>query len=302
MPQLNSSPTWLTPTTKALVDGIQRVDASLDGLLRQTLGVDAGAKIDRPDAQGMRPLHLAANAETARVLIANGAQVNSPMPSPLYTATMNGRADVVRELLRNDANAGDSDCATILNWAAFAGQLDVIKVLFELRDAGELLNVATTYSPLHVAAGGSFGDMNSPSHVTQQQRLSIAKFLVEKGADVNSRWGSNLNPMSGGAHMIGATPLMFAAAEGDAEIVKFLLDQKADPHASNAGGETALHLAAQYGRGVVVELLINAKADVNALTREAKTPLDLAQDAAVKVLLIQNGGKTASDLLKDAQR
>jgi hypothetical protein len=41
---------------------------------------------------------------------------------------------------------------------------------------------------------------------------------------------------------------------------------------------------------------------VNAVTREAKTPLDLAQDAGVKVLLIQNGGKTGPELLKDSQR
>ena len=45
--------------------------------------------------------------------------------------------------------------------------------------------------------------------------------------------------------------------------------------------------------------MLKAKAMVNALTGEAKTPLDLAQDAAVKILLIQNGGKTASEVLRD---
>ena len=41
---------------------------------------------------------------------------------------------------------------------------------------------------------------------------------------------------------------------------------------------------------------------MNALTREAKTPLDLTPDAAVKVLLIQAGGKSSNEVLKDSRR
>ena len=262
--------------------------------------IEAGAKVDVSDAQRMRPLHLAANAETARLLIAHGAKVDIGLPSPLYMATMNGRADVVRELLRNDAHATNGDCATMLNWATFAGQLEVVRVLFQLRDAKTLLAVQSTYSPLHVAASGSFGDMGSSA--SAQQRLEIAKLLVENGADVNARWGVDVNPQSGAAAMIDTTPLMFASAKGEAEMVEFLLERGGDAKAANASGQTALHFAAQRGYRPVVELLLKAKADVNALTREAKTPLDVTQDAAVKVLLIQAGGKSSNEVLKDSQR
>jgi serine/threonine protein kinase/ankyrin repeat protein/formylglycine-generating enzyme required for sulfatase activity len=263
--------------------------------------MEAGAKFDQTDEQRMRPLHLAANAGIARMLIAEGATVDSPMPSPLYMATMAGRSDVVRELIRADATVQDSHVAEMLNWATFAGQLEVVKVLFEQREANTLLNARSVYSPLHVAASGTFGDMNSPEDVTPEQRLNIAKLLVQKGADIDARWGANVNPQSGAAHMIDTTPLMFASSQGDVEMVKFLIDRQADVKATNASGQTALHFAAQHGHRSVVELLLNANADVNALTREAKTPLDVTQDAAVQVLLIRKDGKTASELLKESE-
>jgi ankyrin repeat protein len=264
--------------------------------------IEAGAKFDQTDEQRMRPLHFAANAGIARLLIAKGAKVDSPMPSPLYMATMAGKADVVRELVSNKADIRDSDCAEMLNWATLAGKIEVVKILLEQRYVKSLLGAADVYSPLHVAASGSFGGMNRPQDVTPERRLDIAKLLVEKGADVNARWGANVNPQSGAAHMIGTTPLMFASAQGDIEMVKFLIDQQADAKAANASGQTALHFAAQHGHRSVVESLLDANADVNALTREAKTPLNVTQDAAVKILLIQKDGKTASEILEDSQR
>ena len=67
--------------------------------------IEAGAKIDHSDAQGMRSLHLAANVDIARTLIAKGASVDSGARSPLFMATASARADVVRELIRNQADA-----------------------------------------------------------------------------------------------------------------------------------------------------------------------------------------------------
>jgi ankyrin repeat protein len=125
---------------------------------------------------------------------------------------------------------------------------------------------------LHIAASGSFGDMSRPESVTPELRPEIAKLVAGNGADVNARWGANVNPESAAAHMIDTTPLMFASSEGETEMVKFLLHQGADTKAANASGQTALHFAAQRGHRPVVELLLNANADVNALTRGAKPP------------------------------
>ena len=43
------------------------------------------------------------------------------------------------------------------------------------------------------------------------------------------------------------TPLMFAAAEGHRDVVRFLLDNGADPRAADVDGETAAQFA--YSRG-----------------------------------------------------
>ena len=93
------------------------------------------------------------------------------------------------------------------------------------------------------------------SSASAQRRLEIATLLVEHGADVDARWGTNVNPQSGAVYMIDTTPLMFASAKGEVEMVTFLLEKGGDAKASNASGQTALHFAAQNGHGPVVELL-----------------------------------------------
>jgi hypothetical protein len=68
-----------------------------------------------------------------------------------------------------------------------------------------------------------------------------------------------------------------------------------------------LVFAAERGHRRVVELLLEAKADVNALTgpesyRGVNTPLDYAEDAEVKALLIEHGGKPASEVSPAARQ
>lgn len=62
----------------------------------------------------------------------------------------------------------------------------------------------------------------------------------------------------------GATPLSEAARVANPELVKLLLDAGADPDLGNTDGQTPLMLAAWTGVTEVAELLIRAGADVNA--------------------------------------
>ena len=80
--------------------------------------------------------------------------------------------------------------------------------------------------------------------------------LLKAGADVNA---ANAN---------GTTVLMTAAASGNADAVKVLLDHGADLKAKeNVHGQTALMFAAALNRAAVVKLLLARGADANVATK-----------------------------------
>ena len=71
----------------------------------------------------------------------------------------------------------------------------------------------------------------------------------------------------------GETPLYWAAANGRTECVKLLIDAGADVNKADKDGRTPLILAAYYGHAECVKLLINAGADVNMANEDGLTPL-----------------------------
>lgn len=71
----------------------------------------------------------------------------------------------------------------------------------------------------------------------------------------------------------GDTALMLATLQGHEEIVTLLLERKVQP---NQPGWNALHYAAFDNRARIAALLLSAGADVNALAPNGSTPLMLA--------------------------
>ena len=79
-----------------------------------------------------------------------------------------------------------------------------------------------------------------------------------------------------------------AACCGEADIVQYLLSKGADPHAADSDGWTPIWAAAHHGHADVVRLLVEAKADVNCVcTPQEWTPLHAAFNFldTVRVLL-----------------
>ena len=64
--------------------------------------------------------------------------------------------------------------------------------------------------------------------------------------------GADVNAVDGGEHW---SPLMFAAAEGHTDVVRLLLEHKANPALKDTDGDTARSFAAQRGHRAVLDLL-----------------------------------------------
>lgn len=113
----------------------------------------------------------------------------------------------------------------------------------------------------------------------QWDDVATARALIAAGANVTI------------ANRTGASPLQLAAINGNADMLKLLLDAGADANAKlSSTGDTALMMAARTGVPAAIEALLAAGADANAVESwSGTTPLMWAategHTAAVKLLI-----------------
>ena len=79
--------------------------------------------------------------------------------------------------------------------------------------------------------------------------------------------------------MEGATPMHLAAKNGQADVVKSLMLQGANPSAKNANGANPLHLAAKYGHANVIIAMLGFGRDENQPT--VTEPEEVAEPEAI---------------------
>ncbi|MCW8850135.1 MAG: ankyrin repeat domain-containing protein [Melioribacteraceae bacterium] len=129
--------------------------------------------------------------------------------------------------------------------------------------------------------------------------LEAVKQHIKYGTDVNVPEPSRKS-----------TPLITAAALGEPEAAKILIEAGADLNYKNMDGSSALLTAIVFGKEKVVKILIDSGADLNIKSSDGSTPLHTASFFAevdiVKALLekgadkslTNNDGKTALQIVE----
>ena len=132
--------------------------------------------------------------------------------------------------------------------ATINGDLDKVKLLVKNGININFQEEETNQNALMYALSGN----------TQPE---IAKFLIEKGADLNLR------------DIMGDTCLLYSSTAGNTEMVKLLLKKGANPKILNDFNVSPLHEASTYGYLDIIKLLIDAGADVDGQDDDGRTPL-----------------------------
>jgi ankyrin repeat protein len=213
-------------------------------------------------------------------VLVSAAFADAASHAPLADAAEKLERSKVRTLLaaRADVNAAQADGMTALHWAAYQDDVDLAKMLVR---AGANVKAANRYgvTPLSLACTNG--------------NATMVEMLLKAGADPNA-------PLPGGE-----TPLMTASRTGSLAVVKTLIAHRAAVDSKDERrGQTALMWAAAEGNADVVQALIDADADIRVRVPSGFTPLLFAVREGhldvVRVLL--TAGADANDAIPGEPR
>ena len=240
----------------------------------------------------------AGDAESARLLVAAGADVNDTLPdgaSALVVAAHSGHTGVAKVLLETGADANAAAAGyTALHAAVLRSDLDLVKAL--------LAHQADPNAPMTkgTPVRRNSQDFELPKTlIGATPYLLAAKFLeadimralAAAGADTRLPMKDGATPLMAAVGM-GITPptqdekrgtdrrglalLDGGKVEPDSQVLQAVtaaLALGSDINAANPAGDTAVHIAAAQGYGEVVKLLASQGADLNVRNAKGLTPL-----------------------------
>ena len=257
--------------------------------------LNAGALVNSRNRERSTALMYAAyygHADTVLLLFNRSANINARNnrnQTAFILAGFEGHEGIVRMLLLAGAPLG-LDAELLLTYAASEGFIGIMKLLLA-HDVD--INYANPDTPLMAAA--------------ENGQLEAVQLLLQAGADVNIQEEDTFDTaliLAARAFVIekmgnyieivrlliqahakvddidqeeGATPLIIAASEGSNEIVKLLLQARANINKRNRAGHTALMLAARNGHAETVKILIDAGAEVMMADIKGNTALHFAR-------------------------
>lgn len=307
--------------------------------------VHKGAPVNATDYHALTPLHLACQRGYQGVTLlllhykANTDAQDNNGNTPLHLACMYGHEDCVKALVYYDSHTcrlevqndkGD----TALHMASRWGYEGIIQVLLENGASTSITN-KNKDSPVQCALNSKIlmllqssqnGRHRSSSGVDSPSCSPLASDCSSRRSSVSSTssLGSEVKPETERVRHREVEKLLRAVADGDIEMVRYLLEwmDEADEdeadlrsetllchplcqcptcaptqklsvvpagslgvNSSNVDGFTPLHVAALHGCAALVSLLIRHGANVNARTNQSATPLHLAsQNSHIQVV------------------
>jgi ankyrin repeat protein len=168
--------------------------------------------------------------------------------TPLMDVVESGEIETVKELLEAGA---DPKLRPGNAWSAFGlavrdGRIDIVEMFLEHEPTaadkvylGQMLRLAAIHD-----------------------RKEIATLLLDNEAEIDAR-----------SEERGWTPLMFAAYDNNADMVRLLLDRGADVNARNIYGWSILTVTARVGHLEIVQELIDRGAELNIKNEDGMTAL-----------------------------
>lgn len=237
--------------------------------------LDAGASLEKADANGVTPLLIAImnnQIPVARHLIERGANVKATDwygHTPLYVAVDLRNIDVPGPTRDNGV---DRDSA-----------LQLIRALIE---QGADANVRTKEYPPSRRFINRLGSLSWVDFTGQTPFLraafsgdtTVMRLLVEHGADPNIPTFAGTTPLMAAAGVNWTVAQTFdEGPEALLEAVKLAHSLGNDVNAENSMGLRAIHGAANRGSDDIIRFLVAQGAALDAADREGRTPLDWAQ-------------------------